>query len=445
MSATALLLRPRSATATITMLQLVASGATALLAFAVALLACAYWRVDSEEAGYRILSLGLVGMLLVPLVALGSASARLAARSRDERLATLRLLGASAGRVRRIAVAEVTVVAAIGVAAGTALAAALPAALTLVPVHGERQSASEIGLPWWIAAAIPPALVAVAAGSALAGLRRVVLTPLGVRTRQDAPRLSRLRLVIALGVLAAAVVLVQLVSPGWGVAVIVCALGAVVLAVMAVLGVAGPFALSVVARRTAARASDPARLIAARGVHDDPRAAWRSVSALVLATFVLIPAGSLLGYLDTIGRSASREIMTREQLLLFGDARTMLLALVAVSFVVVACQVAITQTASVLEDRHLHIALDRMGMPFADAMRARRLRVMMPAFVAVTGSAVAAVALVLPLVGIATAVAPAFIAAIVAVLVLGLLLIRMGASATAPVLRRVLAAVERGE
>lgn len=66
-----------------------------------------------------MLAVSLVGLLLVPLTTLGSATARLAARSRDERLATLRLMGARASHVRAIAVTEVTLTAAIGVLIGT--------------------------------------------------------------------------------------------------------------------------------------------------------------------------------------------------------------------------------------------------------------------------------------------------------------------------------------
>ncbi|MGI6878353.1 FtsX-like permease family protein [Microbacterium sp. gxy059] len=440
-----LLTRPRAQSATVAALQIAASAATTLLAFAVALLARAFWSVPSDEIGYPILAAGLVGVLLVPLATLGTATARLGARSRDDRLATLRLLGATAGRVRRLAVAEATLFAGIGVLAGSVASLALPAALGLLSVFGRPLDPLQLRLPWWLIVGIPPALVLVAALSALLGLRRVVLSPLGVRTRQDAPRLSWLRVVVALAVLGGAVLVVQTVSPSWGVAAAIGALGLAVLALMAVLGVVGPFACSAIARLVARRTPDPARLVAARGIEDDPRAAWRGVSALALATFILIPAGSLLGYLDTIARSQSREIMTEDQLLLFGDARTMLVVLVAVAFLIVACQAAITQTAAVLEGRELHVALDRIGMPRARLERARRLRATLPAAVAVIGSAAAAVAFAFPLVFIAVAVAPLFVVAIVAVLALGLLLIRAGAAVASPALRRVLAAPARGE
>ncbi|SJN12908.1 integral membrane protein [Leucobacter sp. 7(1)] len=445
MSAVWLLIRPGRGSGSVFALQLIAAVLTTVLTFAVAMLARALWRVPSSEIAYQVLAVAIVLVLFVPLFTLGTATARLAARSRDERLATLRLLGATAARVRRMAVAEVTATAALGVLAGTGLSALLPLALGPLPLRGAPMMAEALWLPWWAWAALPPLLGAVAGGSAFLGLRQVILSPLGVRTRPEAPRLSWGRVAVAGAVVAAAVLVMQFMSPGWGLIVIVGALGLVVLAVMAVFAAVGPFAAALRARRLARRAADAPQLIAARGVQDDPRTAWRGVSALALATFVAIPAGSLLGYLDTIVRSQSREIMTPDQLFLFADARTYLLALVALAFLVVACQVALTQAAEVFERRELTQALDHIGMPRRALGRARALRVMIPARLAVIGSALAAAALAFPLVGIALAVAPWFLVATAAVLGLGLVLVRAGVSATSPLLRHELAAPDRGK
>ncbi|MCS3427454.1 FtsX-like permease family protein [Leucobacter aridicollis] len=440
-----ILARPAGRSGTIAAMQLAAAALTTILTFAVALLARAYWSVPSPEPGYPILAVGLAGALLVPLITLGGSTARLAARSRDDRLATLRLLGASAGTVRRLAVAEATLTAAAGVAVGTALSVALPTALGGLTVHGSPLREAAFHLPWWVTAALPPALIAVAAMSALLGLRRVTLSPLGVRARQDAPRLSWLRAVAGVAVVVATVVLVQISSPGWGTAALVAAFALATLALTAVLGLVGPLAVGVTARVTAARTADASTLVAARGVADDPRSAWRSVSTLALASFVLLPAGSLLGYLDTISRSESRAIMTTDQLLLFADTRTMLLALTAVSFVVVSCQIAITQTAAILERRDLYIALDRLGMPRTALERARRVRVLRPALIAVGGSAAVASIVAAPLVFVAATVAPFFLVSAVAILGVGLLLVWAGVAATRPVLSRTLTAPSRGE
>lgn len=444
-AATWMLARPRRRSSLLVRLQLTASAVTTLLTLAVAGLASVFWRVPTDEVGYRILAIVLVGLLVVPLVTLGTAAARLTARSRDDRLATLRLLGVSGRGVRFVAVAESTAVAAAGVLVGTVLGFAVPFALSLLTVHGEPLSPGDLRPPFWLHVAIPPALVLVTALSSLLGLRRVTISPLGVRTRSDAPRMSLLRPVVAGLVVVAAVVVSRAVSPGWGVAVAVASLTAVLLAVMAVLGVVGPFVVSVVARRHAVGTSDGARVIAMRGIADDPRASWRQVSAVALTSFVLVPAGSLLGYLDVIRASASGAIMTPEQLLLFTDARTMLIAVVAVSFLVVTCQVAITQAAAVVERRDLFVALDRTGIPVREMMRARRLAVTMPATIAVVGSASAALTLGFPLPLIVLVNAPAFGVAVVLLLTLGILLIRAGVRLTEPVLRTVLDSPRRGE
>ncbi|WP_282824493.1 permease [Gulosibacter sediminis] len=444
-SAALLLIRPRGSSATLTWLQMLASGVSTLLAFGVTILAIAFWNAPTDEPGYIVLSVALVGLLIVPLITLGSATARLAARSRDDRLATLRLLGATSARVRRIAVAEVTVIATFGALIGTALSVVLPFLLSLLTVYGRALDSSELWLPWWLSASLPPLMVAVAAVSGMLGLRQVVLSPLGVRTRQDAPRLSWLRLVAALAVLGIAVLVMQSASDAWGTVVVIIVLSVAVLAVMAVLGLVGPLIVSRLAGRRDRRTSDAARLIAARGIVDDPRTAWREVSALALATFVLIPSGSMLGYLNTIQNSASREIMTTDQLLMFADARTMVIALVAVSFLVVAWQIAITQTAAVIERRELYVALDRIGMPRRELNRARQLRVTMPANIAVLGSALAAATIAFWVVLMALITSPVFIIAIAVVLAAGLLLIRFGVASTNPVLDRVLTAPTRGE
>lgn len=444
-SATLLLIRPSGTSATLTRLQLLASGVTTLLAFAVIMLAIALWNTPTDEVGYTVLAVSLVGLLIVPLVTLGSATARLAARSRDDRLATLRLLGATSARVRRIAVAEVTVIASIGVLIGTALSLALPFVLSLLTVYGQSLQVAELWLAWWLTIALPTALVALAGISGMLGLRQVVLSPLGVRTRQNAPRLSWLRLLTAVAVLGVAVFIMQSASDRWGAVVLVIVLAVAVLSVMGVLGLVGPFIVSRRAHARARKTPEPTRLIAARGIIDDPRTAWREVSALALTTFVLIPAGSMLGYLDTIQNSASREIMTIDQLLMFADARTMVIALVTVSFLVVACQAAITQTAAVIERRELYIALDRIGMPTEDLNRSRRLRVTMTANIAVIGSAIAAGVLAFWMVLMALVTAPLFVVAIIIVLTLGLLLIQLGVFSTNPVLARVLSAPTRGE
>lgn len=208
-----LLLRPRSLSGGHAALQVVGSAVTTVLAFATAILAARFWSITAADGGYRVLAVVLLGLLLMPLVTLGTSSARLSARSRDDRLSTLRLLGLSARRVRNLAVAESALVQSIGVLLGFVASLPLPLLVPLLPVQGRAASPEDLRLPAWAGIAIVILVVAMAAISSLLGLRKVVLSPLGVRTRANAPGLSRFRIVIAPVVLAGSVTLLQFASP----------------------------------------------------------------------------------------------------------------------------------------------------------------------------------------------------------------------------------------
>ncbi|KIP53389.1 FtsX-like permease family protein [Leucobacter komagatae] len=438
-SATWLLVRPRGGSTAVFAMQVVAAAVATLLSFAVAIVALTFWRVPAAEPAYRVLALALAVLLALPLTALSSAAARLSARSREERLATLRLLGVSAPRVRRLAVAESTAVAAIGVAVGTALGSLLPFALQFFPVHGSRLGPADLALPWWLTLVIPLALIGVAALSGLLGLRKVILSPLGVSARTDAPRMSWARVFLTVGAVGAAVAVTRAVSPGWGLPAAVAALSLALLASMAALSALGPFVLLWFARRRAARAADPAKLIAFRTVADAPRAAWRGVSVIALATFIVVPVGSLLGYLDAIQRSESGALLTQEQLFLLRDARSLLVVLAAVAFLVATCQLAMAQVASIIERRELFIALHRIGMQLPTMQRSRLRSATLPAVAAVTIALAATAALTAPVIFAGAVTSPLFTLTVAAVLLCGLALVAVCVAATAPVLRQELA------
>ena len=59
--------------------------------------------------------------------------------------------------------------------------------LGLIEFRGEPLGASGVLLPWPVLVAVPFGIAALAALSAVLGLRQVVISPLGVRTRQEAP------------------------------------------------------------------------------------------------------------------------------------------------------------------------------------------------------------------------------------------------------------------
>ena len=91
-----LLARPGSAGAAASVLPVTAFGIVTALLLTVIGGAQAFWTwTDDEAVLYQALAVIALSLLVVPLVSLGGAAARLSARRRDDRLATLRLLGAT--------------------------------------------------------------------------------------------------------------------------------------------------------------------------------------------------------------------------------------------------------------------------------------------------------------------------------------------------------------
>src|SRR5690625_3067597 len=85
----------------------------------------------NETAGMYMILAALAGILLImPIASLAGAAAKLLARRRDERLSSLRLLGASSSLLRTLAVAEASVLAVIGSLIGVL------GYLVLMPVAG---------------------------------------------------------------------------------------------------------------------------------------------------------------------------------------------------------------------------------------------------------------------------------------------------------------------
>ncbi|MCD1569899.1 hypothetical protein [Agromyces mediolanus] len=141
---------------------------------------------------------------------------------------------------------------------------------------------------------------------------------------------------------------------------------------------------------------------------------------------------------------------TPEQIQLFGDARTLLIALVVIAY-----QIGVTQAAAILERRALYFALDRIGMPRrtmratrmrATRMRATRMRqVLAPALVAVLGSAAVSALLASTLLVVALTSTPLFFFAAILALSGEVVLIGVGVDVTTPVVRRLLDGAARTE
>lgn len=381
---------------------------------------------------YQGLAVIALALLIVPLIALGGSAARLSARRRDDRLAGLRLLGATPGTVTALTVIESTMVAVGGAVVGVVLAIAVAPLVGLIPFRGEPLGMSILLGPGWIALVVAGVAV-LAALSAVVGLRRVVLSPLGVRTRQDAPRTHWLRAVIAVVVLGGVYAAMSTLGGFGSVAVVIGVLGVGFGGAVAVLNLVGPWVLRMLAARQARRAQTPRRLLAARTVLESPKAAWRQVSGVAMTSFMAVFAGVGIALVGAVGDTDPRSAQ------LVADIRTGVLITVIASFLMVASSAGVNQAAAILDRRDLYVSLDRLGMPVSEMNAARGRAVLSPLRITTVGSALVAVVVVFPLAGLSLIVAPASVAVIVGCLAAGIGLVWLALLATRPVLTRVLA------
>ncbi len=395
-----------------------------------------------HQGAYAGLAVVALVILAVPLLSLCGSAVRLSTRRRDTRLSSLRLLGAPRSLLVRLSVLEAGGLAGAGVLLGVLGHLALAPLVGLVPFLGGPIGAAAVLPSLPVALATVLVLLVTAVGAAALGLRRVAITPLGVRTRQ-LPRTPRsVRALVAV----VAVVLLSTVAGMAGLAgslvALVLLVGVVLGAGMAVLDVVGPWVLRVVARvslrRGGAGPRAVTRLLAARTVLDDPRAVWRQVGGVAMVSFAGVVVGTGLALTD----ATAAGVEAPADVLLAADMRTGLLLTIALSFVTVAASVAVHAAAEVFDRRDLYVALARLGTPRARLESTRRQVVVRPLVAVCAVSAGAGVALVLPLAGVALLTAPLSLAAIAGSLVLGLLVVHGSVAATAPLLRQVLEAPE---
>ncbi|MFC4009184.1 FtsX-like permease family protein [Nonomuraea purpurea] len=233
----------------------------------------------SEDAQvYQVLTVVASVLMVVPLLVFGGAAARLTVARRDQRLAALRLVGATPGQVVGMTVAEAMIVALAGALVGAIAFAAATPLLAGIEMQGGSWFVADLFPSPLVLAGVLVAVPLLVGLSAVVGLRRVVVSPLGVAKRETPPAMRFVRVLALLAVLAA----FPLLARDRSVAVVAVALGLAFLC----LNLAGPWVVGMIGRIAARYARRPARLLAARRLVDDPRAAWRTVSGVALAGFV---------------------------------------------------------------------------------------------------------------------------------------------------------------
>ena len=234
---------------------------------------------------YRILMGFATVLLVVPVLVFGGAAARLTVARRDQRLAGLRLIGATGGQVVGVTVVEAMLTAVAGAVTGAVGYLGATPLVAMIPIDGGTWSVADLWPgPLWIAFVLTgiPLLVGL---SAVVGLRRVVVSPLGVARRQTPPGLRALRLLLLPVLVVAFLAVAASVFGdlgGLAVAVLLLLMGGAFLAVNQV----GPWVVALLGRITTAGARTASGLLAGRRMVDDPRSAWRTVAGIAMTGFV---------------------------------------------------------------------------------------------------------------------------------------------------------------
>jgi hypothetical protein len=237
----------------------------------------------SSEQFLIVLAAGALALLFPVLVFLATTT-RLAAARREQRFAAMRLVGATPRQVSAIAAVEAVAAAAAGTGLGFLLFAVLRPALQHVAITGVPFAPGDLSLTAADVLAVAIGIPLAAAVAARLALRRVAVSPLGVSRRVTPPAPRPARLIPLAAGLIWLIILAAVGHPN-GKAVVYADFAGFLL-LMTGLVLAGPWLTDAGARAMTRRANRPDVLLAGRRLADNPRAAFRSISGLVLALFV---------------------------------------------------------------------------------------------------------------------------------------------------------------
>ncbi len=380
-------LRDPKGTGALDAFAVVAYGVTAWLAFVVA---SGTWmfirRLDEPSAwlvahdpviaemfgpSYVALAAIACALLVMPILTLGGAAARLGARGRARRLASLRLIGMTSGQIAGMSIVESLVQAIAGIVIGAALWAASIPLLGLIVFQNQPIGAVELLMPWWLWATLIVVLLGLAAVSTALGLTRVSISPLGVARQTSAPALSGRRVLSLLAGVVIIALLGLVVQLPMGSIIVALIFAGMLAFAVSMMNLFSPWLLQAIAR-LGVGTGNPARLIAMRRIIADPRSAWRNVSSIALI-------GVVAGMVAIVPPDPSKfEGMSELNMMLLADIRNGALLTLAIALIVGATSTALAQASDVVDRTDELVALDRMGVPPALDASARRHQVMLP-------------------------------------------------------------------
>ena len=387
-------------------------------------------------------------LLLTPLFTLGASAARLSARRRDDRLATLRLLGASTRQLTLYTMLDSVIYAAVGFVLGFIVYLILVLPFGMLRFQNIPLGPENMLLPLPIVLVCGLVCLISAATSSLFGLSKVTISPLGVRTRSDKPSLGKRALILGgvllvvgfIGAIASQVIMNlaadSMDSNGFVLVLVIAIMfGLPILLTMLAVDLIGGFVVGLYARIRVRTARTPATLLAYRSILESPRAAWRQVSGVAMTTFIAAFMGPILGMVN----SASGVEEGSAESYLIGDMLQGLVLVLFLSYLLVALSALLNQSAAIYERGSLYSSLRMMGTEAAVLKRSRRIVVFGPLLLVSCMSAAVALPLFVLMLGSAlTGTGLLYTAALVfGSIAVGLVLVFAALAATGPVMEQI--------
>lgn len=337
------------------------------------------------EPGLRPGVMVAIALLTVPLVVFVGLCSRVGAPARDRRLSTMRMAGATAGDVTRIAAAETGLAALAGSTLGAVLFLATRSRFGAprIAEYSVRDDGwmthergrtlllpVDVAIPAWAIAAV---VIAIGAGAALAAvfaLRNVRISPFGVTRSVPSEPPTRIAAGLFLGGTAGLLVvgasasrLVERFVPfiALSLALFVCCV------VGSIMGSAS--LASAVGRWIAPRTSNPAMLIAARRMVAAPYTSSRGTAAVLLVALI---GGAIQGTrVNFLANTDPGDTF-------YADTFTLIDGVLVVAAMLAVASLLVTSAEAIVERRRTLAVLAASGTPRAVLARAALAEVLIP-------------------------------------------------------------------
>ncbi|WP_296104047.1 FtsX-like permease family protein [uncultured Corynebacterium sp.] len=296
----------------------------------------------------------LACVFVVPaMMSLVAQSAVLGASGRERRLATLRLLGLSNRDITRLTLVETSVLAFAGLILGTVLYVVTAPAWSLVSFQNTRIGLWEILLPWWGYPVLWAIILVLAAVAAVVGLKRVMVSPLGVSKRDIPTALRFWRLIIFVAIVVIArIVLSHVWAEAHNLAQVITVVAGIFFVIVFGINLVVPWLIQLAARISSVLPGK-FNFLATRRVMTDGRSAWKRTNAL---TFLAL----LLGYVAVMPRNPGKNLGDPT---VNRDTVTGAVVTYGVGLLVSISGTMLNQASTVFEEAEFTRALDFVGAP----------------------------------------------------------------------------------